>query len=224
MPDWLRWLGSVVGWAACRSTRTPSHAGRDDHMELRAPRPRCTPPVDRWLAHRPYYVLVGFWFARRRSIEVGLASALSPRALASSSSTWRPCFTRPPRRHGRCRWRGWHSASSSRSRSRSWAGSGRLEVSTKSAYQWRRVWVAGGAQALASKGVSGPDPKLSDEQLARAARELYRRRCNPLSPRDGPPRIPGAGPAKSGPGAASDGQNDTGRHCRILSHHQDRSP
>src|SRR3954454_23959418 len=53
MPDWLRWLGSVVGWAACRSTRTPSHAGRDDHMELRAPRPRCTPPVDRWLAHRP---------------------------------------------------------------------------------------------------------------------------------------------------------------------------
>jgi putative transposase len=43
----------------------------------------------------------------------------------------------------------------------------RLEVSTKSAYQWRRAWVAGGAQALASKGTSGPDPKLSDEQLAR---------------------------------------------------------
>jgi putative transposase len=42
-----------------------------------------------------------------------------------------------------------------------------LEVSTKSAYQWRRAWVAGGVQALASKGPSGPDPKLSDAQLAR---------------------------------------------------------
>jgi transposase len=40
---------------------------------------------------------------------------------------------------------------------------GLLEVSTKSAYQWRRAWVAGGALALASKGPSGPDPKLSDE-------------------------------------------------------------
>jgi putative transposase len=44
---------------------------------------------------------------------------------------------------------------------------GLLEVSTKSAYQWRRVWVAGGAGALFSKGPSGRDPKLSDEQLAR---------------------------------------------------------
>jgi transposase len=35
---------------------------------------------------------------------------------------------------------------------------GLLEVSTRSAYQWRRVWVAGGAQALTSKGPSGPDP------------------------------------------------------------------
>jgi transposase len=51
---------------------------------------------------------------------------------------------------------------------------GRLEVSTKSAYQWRRVWVAGGVQALASKGVSGPDPKLSDEQLARLRERLER--------------------------------------------------
>ncbi len=42
-----------------------------------------------------------------------------------------------------------------------------LEVSTKSAYQWRRVWIAGGARALASKGASGPDPKLTDEHLAR---------------------------------------------------------
>jgi putative transposase len=43
----------------------------------------------------------------------------------------------------------------------------KLEVSTKSAYQWRRVWVAGGAPALASNGASGPDPKLTNEQLAR---------------------------------------------------------
>jgi transposase len=50
----------------------------------------------------------------------------------------------------------------------------RLEVSSKSAYQWRRVWVAGGARALASKGVSGPDPKLSDEQLARLSERLQR--------------------------------------------------
>src|SRR5687768_3526903 len=47
-----------------------------------------------------------------------------------------------------------------------------LEVSTKSAYQWRRTWVAGGAQALDSKGPSGPDPKLSDEQLARLKARL----------------------------------------------------
>ena len=51
---------------------------------------------------------------------------------------------------------------------------GLLEVSTKSAYQWRRAWVAGGAQALASKGASGPDPKLSDEQLARLKARLER--------------------------------------------------
>ena len=49
---------------------------------------------------------------------------------------------------------------------------GILEVSTKSAYQWRRAWVAGGAQALASRGASGPDPKLSDEQLARLKARL----------------------------------------------------
>jgi len=49
---------------------------------------------------------------------------------------------------------------------------GLLEVSTKSAYQWRRAWVAGGAQALVSKGPSGRDPKLSDEQLARLKTRL----------------------------------------------------
>lgn len=47
-----------------------------------------------------------------------------------------------------------------------------LEVSTKSAYQWRRTWVTGGADALASKGASGPDPKLSDEQLTRLQARL----------------------------------------------------
>ena len=47
-----------------------------------------------------------------------------------------------------------------------------LEVSTKSAYQWRRAWVTGGVQALASKGAAGPDPKLSDEQLARLKARL----------------------------------------------------
>lgn len=49
---------------------------------------------------------------------------------------------------------------------------GLLEVSTKSVYQWRRAWVAGGARALASRGTSGPDPKLSDEQLARLRQRL----------------------------------------------------
>jgi transposase len=37
---------------------------------------------------------------------------------------------------------------------------GLLEVSRTSACQWRRPWVAGDVQALASKG-----PKLPDEQL-----------------------------------------------------------
>ena len=41
-----------------------------------------------------------------------------------------------------------------------------LEVSTKSAYTWRRAWVAGGEAALASKGPSGPDRVLSEAQVA----------------------------------------------------------
>jgi putative transposase len=49
---------------------------------------------------------------------------------------------------------------------------GLLEVSTKSAYQWRRVWAAGGVEALTSRGPSGPGPKLSDEQLARLKARL----------------------------------------------------
>ena len=43
---------------------------------------------------------------------------------------------------------------------------GILEVSTKSAYQWRRAWIAGGAAALTSEGASGSDPTSSDEQMA----------------------------------------------------------
>ena len=49
---------------------------------------------------------------------------------------------------------------------------GLLEVSTKSAYQWRRDWIAGGVEALASRGPSGPAPRLSEEQLARLKARL----------------------------------------------------
>lgn len=41
-----------------------------------------------------------------------------------------------------------------------------LEVSVKSAYQWRRAYRRGGVPALASRGAPGPDPLLSDAQLA----------------------------------------------------------
>ena len=47
-----------------------------------------------------------------------------------------------------------------------------LEVSTKAAYTWRRAWVAGGADALASKGAPGPARKLSADQVARLAARL----------------------------------------------------
>lgn len=40
-----------------------------------------------------------------------------------------------------------------------------LRVSTKSVYQWRRDWKAGGQQALASKGPPGTPPRLSAQQL-----------------------------------------------------------
>jgi transposase len=42
-----------------------------------------------------------------------------------------------------------------------------LRVSTKSAYQWRRRWRAGGSAALASKGAGGAMCRLSQVQLAR---------------------------------------------------------
>jgi transposase len=41
-----------------------------------------------------------------------------------------------------------------------------LRVSTKSVYQWRRTWRAGGEAALASRGAGGSLCKLDEEQLA----------------------------------------------------------
>jgi putative transposase len=48
-----------------------------------------------------------------------------------------------------------------------------LRVSTKSVYQWRRAWRAGGEAALASKGPGGNACKLDEAQVAqlRAALE-----------------------------------------------------
>lgn len=43
----------------------------------------------------------------------------------------------------------------------------RLRVSTKSAYQWRRRWRAGGEAALASKGPGGAVCRLNAGQVAR---------------------------------------------------------
>lgn len=48
----------------------------------------------------------------------------------------------------------------------------RLQVSTKSAYTWRRAWAAGGEQALASKGPSGPARVLSEAQVVRLVATL----------------------------------------------------
>ena len=43
---------------------------------------------------------------------------------------------------------------------------GELRVSTKSVYQWRRAWRAGGEEALSSKGPGGSPCRLDEEQLA----------------------------------------------------------
>ena len=43
----------------------------------------------------------------------------------------------------------------------------RLRVSTKSAYQWRRSWRAGGEAALVSKGPGGAVCRLNAAQVAR---------------------------------------------------------
>jgi len=47
-----------------------------------------------------------------------------------------------------------------------------LRVSTKSAYQWRRRWRAGGDAALASDGPGGAECRLSEAQLGRLRAEL----------------------------------------------------
>jgi transposase len=47
-----------------------------------------------------------------------------------------------------------------------------LRVSTKSVYQWRRAWRAGGEAALASKGPGGSACKLDKDQLARLGEAL----------------------------------------------------
>ena len=48
----------------------------------------------------------------------------------------------------------------------------RLWVSTKSAYQWRRCWRAGGQAALASKGPGGAVCRLGASQLEKLAAAL----------------------------------------------------
>ena len=48
----------------------------------------------------------------------------------------------------------------------------RLRVSTKSVYQWRRRWRAGGMTALASSGPGGNLSRLSPDQLLRLRAEL----------------------------------------------------
>jgi transposase len=50
----------------------------------------------------------------------------------------------------------------------------RLRAGTKSVYQWRRRWLAGGAAALASRGPGGAVCRLDDAQLARLVAELDR--------------------------------------------------
>jgi putative transposase len=47
-----------------------------------------------------------------------------------------------------------------------------LEISTKSAYAWRRAWIVGGKQALASKGAPGPDPVLSERLVQKLIAKL----------------------------------------------------
>ena len=47
-----------------------------------------------------------------------------------------------------------------------------LRVSTKSVYQWRRAWRAGGEAALASKGPGGSACQLDKRQLARLGEAL----------------------------------------------------
>ena len=51
-------------------------------------------------------------------------------------------------------------------------GAAALEISTKSAYAWKRAWTAGGEQALASKGAPGPDPVLPERLVHKLIAKL----------------------------------------------------
>src|SRR5215831_19794834 len=71
-----------------------------------------------------------------------------------------------------------------------------LRVSTKSAYQWRRRWRAGGEAALASNGAGGAVCRLSAGQVARLRGAL-----------EGGPAAWGVGPrpaVDAGPGGHAD--------------------
>src|SRR3954453_9062874 len=92
----------------------------------------------------------------------------------------------------------------------------RLRVSTKSAYQWRRRWRAGGEAALASTGPGGASCRLSDAQLDRLRTErergtgrarLGRPALEPGPDRDGdrPAVPPPVHPARNRLSAAPDG-------------------
>jgi transposase len=47
-----------------------------------------------------------------------------------------------------------------------------LGVSRQSAHVWHAAWQQGGVDALRSRGPTGPDPKLSDAQLAKVEQAL----------------------------------------------------
>jgi transposase len=47
-----------------------------------------------------------------------------------------------------------------------------LGVSRQAASTWHAAWTAGGASALASRGPTGPTPRLSDDQLAHVEQAL----------------------------------------------------
>jgi transposase len=49
-----------------------------------------------------------------------------------------------------------------------------LEVSAQAVSVWHRRWQAGGTDGLRSKGLSGPAPRLSDQQLAEVEQVLLR--------------------------------------------------
>ena len=47
-----------------------------------------------------------------------------------------------------------------------------LRISTKSVYQWRRAWRAGGQEALASRGPGGSACRLDEAQIAKLCAAL----------------------------------------------------